>query len=72
VEPQDISISLKPGVLKVAGQRRLLAERGAAIHRLEIPYGKFERRVGLPSGRFELDRSALSNGCLFVSLNRLS
>ena len=71
VEPQDIAISLKPGVLQVGGRRSLPVARGAAIHRLEIPYGRFERRVGLPSGRFELDRSALSHGCLFVSLNRL-
>jgi HSP20 family protein len=72
VEAQDIAISLKSGMLQVAGQRRLPATRGAAIHRLEIPYGRFERRIDLPTGRFELHRSALSNGCLLVSLNRLS
>ena len=27
--------------------------RGAAIHRIEIPYGRFERRIRLPAARFE-------------------
>jgi HSP20 family protein len=68
----DIAMSLKPSVFQVAGERRLPAARGAAIHRPEISYARFERRIGLPTGRFELDRSALMNGCLFVSLNRRS
>jgi HSP20 family protein len=72
VEPQDLAISLKAGVLYVAGVRRLPAARGDAIHRLEIPYGRFERHIRLPAGRFQLDRSELLNGCLFVNLNRLS
>ena len=51
----------------VAGLRRLpAAARGAAIHRLEIPHGRFERRIRLPAARLELDRSELANGCLFV------
>jgi len=69
VESQDIEISSQPGALLVAGIRRLPASaRGAAIERLEIPHGRFERRIRLPAERWELDRSALENGCLLLSL----
>jgi hypothetical protein len=55
----------------VAAERSLPAElRTAAIHRLEIPHGRFERRIELPPGRYELERQGLVNGCLVVSLRR--
>jgi HSP20 family protein len=41
---------------------------GAAIHRLELPHGRFERRIRLPGERWQVDRSALVNGCLVLSL----
>jgi HSP20 family protein len=37
---------------------------GVAIHRLEIPYGRFRRRVSLPPGRYELIEQTYSQGCL--------
>jgi HSP20 family molecular chaperone IbpA len=71
VESQDLAISIEGQVLSVAGLRRLPAEaRGAAIHRMEIPYGRFERSIRLPAARLELTRSALESGCLFISLNK--
>jgi HSP20 family protein len=71
VESQDIEISAGPDMLIVAGMRRLPAEaRGLAIQRLEIPQGRFERRIALPSTRWELRRSALADGCLLISLAR--
>jgi len=41
-----------------------------AIHRLEIPYGRFQRRVALPEGRYELLEQAYANGCLELRLAR--
>jgi len=38
--------------------------RGSRVHRLEIPYGKFERRIRVPAARLQLDQSELANGCL--------
>jgi HSP20 family protein len=71
VESQDIAISIEGQVLSVAGLRRLPAPaRGAAIHRLEIPHGRFERSIRLPAARFELDRSELASGCLVISLSK--
>src|ERR1700745_3655870 len=40
----------------VVGVRRPSAiPRGSRVHRLEIPYGKFERRVRVPAARLPLD-----------------
>jgi HSP20 family molecular chaperone IbpA len=69
VEPQDLTVSVEGDVLVVAGVRRLPpAARGAAIRRLEIPHGRFERHIRLPAARLELSRSELAHGCLFISL----
>jgi HSP20 family protein len=71
VESEDIEISAGPEILLVAGARRLPAAAvGMAIQRLEIPHGRFERRIQLPAARWELERSTLANGCLLLSLTR--
>ena len=57
----------------VRGERPIPSElQAAAIHRLEIPYGRFERRVALPAGNFQLLEQLLQNGCLALVLRRLS
>ena len=69
VEQSDLDVSIDANVLRVSGQRPLPSVvRTASIHRLEIPYGRFERRIKLPSARFVLGRSELVNGCLVVGL----
>jgi HSP20 family molecular chaperone IbpA len=70
-EPDDLDVSIDAEILRVAGQRRLPdAARRGMIHRLEIPYGRLERRIRLPSARLALGRSELVNGCLVVSLTK--
>src|SRR5690606_38320765 len=47
--PADaISVAFDADGIRIAGVRRLPATRTAHIHRLEIPYGRFERRIALP------------------------
>jgi HSP20 family molecular chaperone IbpA len=71
VEQSDLDVSIDANVLRVSGQRPLPSVvRTASIHRLEIPYGRFERRIKLPSARFVLGRSELVNGCLVVTLTK--
>ena len=71
VEAADLEVAIEGDGLRIAGVRRLPAMlRGAAIHRLEVPYGRFERRIRLPSGRFAVARSELANGCLFLGLSK--
>lgn len=73
VEPQRLEVVFDDGVLVVAGERVLPAElRQAAIYRLEIPFGRFERRVRLPSGLYEIGRRDLSGGCLTLCLHKRS
>jgi len=70
-EPDDLKVSIDADTLEVTGQRRLpAAARAAVIHRLEIPHGRFERQIQLPSARLTLGRSELVNGCLVVSLSK--
>lgn len=72
VEPEHVKVVIDDGVLIVVGDRQLPARsRGAAIHRIEIPYGLFERRITLPAGRYELDRRELRHGCLLITLRKL-
>jgi HSP20 family molecular chaperone IbpA len=71
VTPQQVEVVLAPDLIIVRGERSLPANaRRAAIHRLEIPYGRFERRVALPAGGFELIDQRLEHGCLALQLRR--
>ena len=77
VVAEQLEVVLEEGLsdatLVVRGERPMPADlHGAAIHRLEIPYGRFERRVILPSGNFRLLQQILQNGCLVLILHRLS
>ncbi|MEA2997990.1 MAG: hypothetical protein QOG74_3539 [Alphaproteobacteria bacterium] len=70
VEPQNTEVYLDSGELVITGLRELPAvTRAAAIHRLEIPYGRFERRIPLP-GAVDIERSALVRGCLSLTLTK--
>jgi hypothetical protein len=44
--------------------------RNAIIHRLEIPHGRFERRIELPPGQYEFGRQELAHGCLMIGLRK--
>ena len=73
VTPQQLEVVLAPNLIVVRGERSLPANsRRAAIRRLEIPYGQFERRIALPAGRFELLDRRLEYGCLTLTLRRLT
>jgi HSP20 family protein len=73
VTAQQIEVMLAPGQIIVRGERALPANsRRAAIHRLEIPYGRFERRISLPDGGFELIDQRLEHGCLVLTLQGLT
>ena len=73
VTPQQLEVVLTPTAVIVRGERPLpTISRLAPIHRLEIPYGQFERRITLPAGEFELIDQRLENGCLELELCRLT
>ena len=70
VDPDEVEAVIEDGTLTVSGRRVLPPElRTAIIHRLELPQGRFERRVALPPGRYAIRRFA-ANGCLVFSLDK--
>ena len=71
VPPEHLSIMLEGDHLIISGRRRQPADVESHILRLEIPYGRFERRVELPAGLFEISTSELTNGCLLISLRKI-
>jgi HSP20 family protein len=57
--------------LVVAGARTLPRELATAvIHRLELPQGRFERRVPLPAGHYGAVRRAAVQGCVLITLQK--
>lgn len=71
VDPDAVEAAIEDGRLVVIGQRVLPPElRTATIHRMELPQGRFERRVPLPPGRYDQVRRGTSNGCLVISLRK--
>jgi|SRR6185369_8316334 HSP20 family molecular chaperone IbpA len=71
VAAEDLRVVAENGVLTVIGERRLPPESAGAIHRLEIPHGRFERRLALPQARYEVTESQLRDGCLTLQLRKL-
>lgn len=62
---ESLEVILEGGMLRIAGDRPPPVEPATTrIHRLEIPYGRFERRIQLPAGRYELIESRHQLGCL--------
>jgi HSP20 family protein len=68
VDSDEVEALIDADMLVIRGSRTLPAElRNALIHRLELPQGRFERRIGLPQGRYAISRHAV-NGCIVFRL----
>lgn len=68
----QVEVNLDGNRLVIRGQRPIPAAfHGSSIHRLEIPYGRFERRIELPSANFRLLEQGIENGCLTLVLREL-
>ena len=70
VRSDSLEVSTDGASLHVTAMRRLRAARGDVIHRLEIPYGRFDRHIDLPRGRYEIGRRELADGLLTIELLR--
>ena len=71
VDAERVEAVIEDGALLVAGLRVLPGElRTATIHRLELPQGRFERRVRLPAGRYAGVHRSMANGCLLITLEK--
>jgi HSP20 family protein len=71
VDPDALKVTVDADGVSVVGFRRPSAiPRDSRVHRLEIPYGKFERRIRVPATRLQLDQSELANGCLTLKFSK--
>ena len=71
VKPERVQVRVASGALTVTALRTPpLNEHTTAVHRLEIPYGRFERHIALPAGLYELMEQSFADGCLVLRLTR--
>jgi HSP20 family protein len=71
VDPNDAQAVIEEGDLVIAGTRVLPEQlHTATIHRLELPQGRFYRRLRLPAGRYAGVHRAAAAGCLIVTLQK--
>ncbi|HXX51536.1 MAG TPA: Hsp20/alpha crystallin family protein [Xanthobacteraceae bacterium] len=71
VDPDNAQAVIEDGDLVIAGTRVLPEQlRTATIHRLELPQGRFYRRLRLPAGRYTGVHRAAIAGCLVVTLQK--
>jgi HSP20 family protein len=72
VAPASVAAIIEDGHLIVRGNRKIPVQlQGAVVHRLELPHGRFHRRVPLPPGRYGDVQSTSADGCLIVTLDKL-
>jgi HSP20 family protein len=73
VRRDDMEVALGGGELLVRGTRRWPAlQLPARAHRVELPHGRFERRLPLPPGTYQLLGQDHVDGCLLLTLRRLA
>ena len=72
VDADSAQAVIEDGDLVIAGTRTVPEEwRTAVIHRLELPQGRFHRRLRLQAGRYSNVRLTLAAGCLVFSLQKV-
>ena len=76
VSAESVTVSLEAGLITVSATRGFPAgDRRARVHRLEIPFGRFVRRIALPAGiaahAIELIGRNLADGCLTLTFRKL-
>ena len=75
VAAETIAIAQVPDAVTISARRAFPvgaseSERGARIRALEIPHGRFERRIGVSAQSFVLVEQRLQDGCLTLIFSR--
>ncbi len=69
VDPEAVIVQVTPTGLSVMAERTLpKVLENMHVRRLEIPYGRFERRIELVGGRYVVAERVVRDGCLSVRL----
>lgn len=70
-EPDEVSVRFIGDELIIEGRRALPAWAvNSDIHRIEIPFGRFERRISLPAKRLTVELHEMADGCLTLRLRK--
>jgi HSP20 family molecular chaperone IbpA len=75
VSAEAITVGLDPAGISISAVRPFpCRDEGSQIHRLEIPYGRFERYIGValgdPYSPLELAGKSLTDGVLTLTFRR--
>ncbi len=71
VDPDHVELAIEGSELVIAGVRLIPRElMDAAVHRLELPQGRFLRRIPLPAGAYDQIAKKVADGCLLISLRK--
>ncbi|MBN8728708.1 MAG: Hsp20/alpha crystallin family protein [Xanthomonadales bacterium] len=72
VAARDVRTVIEGATLTVSGRRSPPEGIGeAVIHRMELPQGRFERRIPLPPGHYAGISVGTDRGCLVIRLQKL-
>jgi len=72
VNSDNLEVTLDQQSILISGERTFGTSLGeGSILRMEIPYGRFSRRILLPYGAFQFNEMVLENGCLKLTLDRM-
>jgi HSP20 family protein len=72
VARDEVEVVFSHGELTVRGTRRWpCLQRPARVYRIELPHGRFERRLPLPPGTYELAGQDHKDGCLVLTMRKL-
>ena len=73
VSAEAIVVGLESDSLTVSAVRGFpVTARGARLHRVEIPYGRFFRRIPLPVKRLEPAGRSFIDGCLTLAFRKIA
>jgi HSP20 family molecular chaperone IbpA len=69
-----VVVELESGSITISARRGFPLEasagQSARIHALEIPYGRFRRRIGLPTQALTLAAKTMQDGCLTLIFSK--
>jgi HSP20 family protein len=70
----SVVVEMESGAITISARRTFPLDssesRLAHVHALEIPYGRFERRIGLPMRALTLIGKKLQDGCLTLTFSK--
>ena len=71
VNSDVVKVTVDTDGIVVTGFRRAnTLPRGSRVHRLEIPYGRFERRITFPASGLDLGQAEFADGCLMLKFSK--